>query len=44
MIKHDIAISQKMKALTFNSSKVIFSIDKDKKMLSAFFVTEEVIF
>jgi len=37
MIKHDVAISQKMKALKFNSLKVIFSIDKAKKCNPLFF-------
>jgi len=37
MINHDIAISQKMKTLKFNSLNVIFSIDKAKKIQSAFF-------
>jgi len=36
-INHDYAISQKMKALKFNSFNLIFSIDNAEKMMSAFF-------
>ncbi len=44
LIKQDIAISQKINVIKLNHFYAIFSIDKAKKLLSAFFGTEEVLF